>query len=72
MGELSNRPGQGKSPERSQRPLWFVIVGLLISLFSSVMQDEMIGHVVFWFGIVFAVIALMYWLFQPKHGMRRR
>jgi len=56
-------------PERSQRPLWFAIGGLLVSVFSFTMQDLQIGDVVFWAGGVFAVIAMIYWFVQPKHGM---
>lgn len=67
---LNNRGPQ--QPERSQSPLWFAIVGLLISLASFSMKDLMIGDVVFWAGGVFAVIALAYYFFQPKHGIPTR
>lgn len=59
-----------KAPERGQAPLWFVIIGMVIILFSRSVKDEMIGDVVFWFGVVFSVVAMLYWLFRPKHGFR--
>lgn len=55
--------------ERSQRPLWFAIAGLTISIFSFTMQDLMIGDVVMWFGGVFAAISLAYYFLQPTHGL---
>jgi hypothetical protein len=55
--------------ERSQSPLWFAIAGLVISVLSFGMKDLMIGDVVFWFGGVFAAVALLYYFLQPKHGM---
>ena len=58
-----------KTPERSQTPLWYAIVGMVIALFSRGMHDEMMGEVVLWFGLVFAGVALIYWAFRPKHGM---
>lgn len=56
-------------PERSQTPLWFAIGGLVVSLFSFSMKDLMIADVVLWAGGVFAVIALVYYFFQPSHGL---
>ena len=70
MQDVSNKPGQQKTPERNQKPLWFVVVGLGIALFSRSMRDEMLGEVVFWLGVAFSVFAMLYWLFQPKHGFR--
>ena len=49
--------------------LWFAIGGLLVSLASSTMADQMIGDVVLWAGGVFAVISLVYYFFQPRHGL---
>lgn len=63
---MSQRP---KEPERSQSPLWFAIVGLVISVASFGMQDFMIGDVVFWFGVVVAAIGMFYYFVQPKHGI---
>lgn len=68
MPELSKQR-QPQKPERSQSPLWFAIAGLVISISSFSMKDMMIGDVVFWFGAVFAVVSMLYWLFQPKHGL---
>lgn len=68
MPELSKQR-QPQKPERSQSPLWFAIVGLVISISSFSMSDLMIGDVVFWFGAIFAVVSMLYWLFQPKHGL---
>ncbi len=64
-----NRRGPAQAEERSQSPLWFAIAGLLVSLASFSMQDLQIGDVVFWAGGVFAAIALVYYFFQPKHGL---
>ncbi len=64
-----NRRGPAPTEERSQSPLWFAIAGLLVSLASFSMQDLQIGDVVFWAGGVFATIALVYYFFQPKHGL---
>ena len=76
MPELSKQR-QPQKPERSQSPLWFAIAGLVISISSFSMKDMMIatpvegylGCCVFWFGAVFAVVSMLYWLFQPKHGL---
>lgn len=71
MSQLSNNrpPAQ---PERDQKPLWYAIGGLVISLISFNFGDEQIGVVVFWFGAVFAAIALIYWFARPTHGFRPR
>jgi hypothetical protein len=66
MSDARNKP---KPEEPSQTPLWFAIAGLSVSLSSFFMKDLMIGDVVFWGGGVFAVIALVYYFFQPKHGL---
>ncbi len=69
---MSNSQPNRRAPqpeERSQSPLWFAIAGLLVSLASFSMQDLQIGDVVFWAGGVFAAIALVYYFFQPKHGL---
>lgn len=71
MSDARNRQKPGEPEERSQRPLWFAIGGLLVSLSSSVLADQMIGDVVLWAGGVFAVIALVYYFFQPRHGLPR-
>jgi|GEM_PF-1269657 len=57
------------SNERSQRPLWIAVLGLVISLFSYSMNDLMIGDVVFDLGLFVAVIGIAYWILQPKHGL---
>ena len=63
-------PRRGPAPkQRSETPLWFVAIGLAIAVFSRFMTDEMIGDVVMWFGLVFAVIAMVYWIARPKHGL---
>lgn len=62
----------GKTPppkERGQKPLWFAIGGLLISVFSFGLGDMQIADVVFWAGGVFAAIAMIYWFVQPTHGL---
>jgi hypothetical protein len=66
-GFTNKRPP--KRQERSQSPLWFAIAGLVISVASYGMQDLMIGDVVFWFGLVFAGIGMLYYFLQPKHGL---
>lgn len=69
---MTNAPNRQKPPqpeERSQTPLWFAIGGLTLSLSSFAMKDLMIGDVVLWAGGVFAVISLVYYFFQPKHGL---
>ena len=70
MQDISNKRQPGKSPERSQAPLWFVAAGLAIVLFSRGMKDEMIGDVLAWFGGACSVVALLYWVVRPKHGLR--
>ncbi len=64
---------RGKTPqrnqERSQKPLWFAIGGLVVSVLSYSMNDLMIGDVVFWTGLCFAAITLLYWFVNPRHGM---
>ncbi len=70
MPEVSNKRPPAKAPEPSQTPLWFVVVGLCIALFSRRLNDERIGEVVFWFGVVFSFVAMLYWTFRPKHGLR--
>lgn len=56
-------------PERSARPLWLAIGGLLVSLASYGLADSQIGDVVFWGGAVFAAISMFYWFVQPRHGL---
>ncbi len=70
MSEGASQRKPVKAPEPSQAPLWFVIVGLGLALYSRGMKNEMIGEVVFWLGVVFSIIAMLYWVFRPKHGMR--
>lgn len=69
MSDARNRQKPGQPEERSQTPLWFAIGGLLVSLSSFALGDQMIGDVVLWAGGVFAVIALVYYFFQPSHGL---
>jgi hypothetical protein len=70
MSEGANQRRQLKAPEPSQAPLWFVIVGLGVALFSRGMNDEQIAQVVLWFGVVVSFVAALYWAFRPRHGMR--
>lgn len=57
-------------PERSQTSLWFVIVGMGVAIGSRALKDEYVAQVVLWFGVAFALVALIYYIFQPKHGFR--
>jgi len=68
---MSNKPNKipTSSKERSQRPLWVAVSGLVISLFSYSMNDLMIGDVVFYLGLFVAVIGIAYWILQPNHGL---
>jgi hypothetical protein len=68
---MSNKPIKtpASSKERSQRPLWVAVAGLVISLFSYSMNDLMIGDVVFYLGLFVALIGIAYWVLQPKHGL---
>lgn len=68
---MSNKPIKtpASSKERSQRPLWIAVVGLVISLFSYSMNDLMIGDVIFYLGLFVALIGIAYWVLQPKHGL---
>lgn len=68
MQKVSGKRELHQNGERSQTPLWFAIVGLLIIMASRVMQDEMIGDVVVWVGAVFTVISLIYYFARPRHG----
>jgi hypothetical protein len=71
-GRMSNQQPNRRAPqtdERSQSPLWFAIASLLVSLASFSMQDLQIGDVVFWGGGVVAAISLVYYFFQPRHGI---
>ena len=72
MQEVPNKRRSEKAPERGQGALWFVIIGMVIAIVSRGIKDEMIGQVVLWFGVAFSVVALLYWGFRPKHGMRSR
>jgi hypothetical protein len=67
LSNLSKK--RSEKTERSQRPLWIAIGGLLISVFSYTMKDLQIGDVVFWFGVVLAAIGVLYWFIRPKHGL---
>ncbi len=58
-----------QNQERSQKPLWFAVAGLVVSVFSYSMNDLMVGDVVFWVGLCFAAIALIYWFVNPRHGL---
>ena len=69
MPEIPNRRTPKKGPEPSQAPLWFIIIGLGIAIFSRGMKDELIGNLTFWFGVVLGVIAVLYWIFRPRHGL---
>ncbi len=71
MSEGASQRKPVKAPEPSQTPLWFIIVGLGLALYSRSLHDENIGEVVFWFGVAFSVIAMLYWVFRPKHGLRK-
>jgi 4-hydroxybenzoate polyprenyltransferase len=66
MSQSTNKKPQPR--ERSQKPLWFAIGSLVVSLGSFSAQDLQIGDVVFWAGAVVAVIALIYYFVQPTHG----
>jgi hypothetical protein len=68
MANVSNKRPQA-SDDNNQGPLWFSIAGLLVVMFSRVMQDEMIGDVVAWVGAAFTLIGLFYWFARPKHGL---
>jgi len=65
-GPSKKRP---ENQERGQRPLWIAIGGLVVSVISYTMKDMMLGDVVFWFGAVLAVIGVLYWFLQPRHGL---
>lgn len=63
--------GQTKrpKPERDQKSLYAAIVGLVISLYGLNMKDEYMGNIVFLFGAACAAIGIIYWIFQPRHGL---
>lgn len=54
---------------RGQGPLWFIIAGLGVVLFSSGVKDEGISDVVFWLGVAFSIVGVLYWAIRPKHGL---
>ncbi len=58
-----------QQPERNQKPLYATIIGLVISLYGVNMRDEYTGNVVFWLGGACALVGLIYWVFQPRHGL---
>jgi hypothetical protein len=65
----NNRRTPGNMDEGGQGPVWFAVAGLLVVMFSRIMQDEMIGDVVAWVGAFFTLIGLFYWFFRPRHGL---
>lgn len=67
---LNNRRAE-RSLERSQAPLWFVIVGLAIAIYSRGVRDEIIGNLILCFGLAAAVVAVLSWAFYPQHGVRK-
>src|SRR5208337_2603168 len=69
MQEISKKPGPAKTPAPSSTPLWFVAIGLGIALYSRALGDEMIGNVVFLFGLAFSIVAMLYWFIRPRHGL---
>lgn len=74
MPEMSSkRLPQKISPqkrERREKPLWFAIIGLSISLSSWSVRTFMYGDILLWFGVSFAVLSVLYWLFQPWRGLK--
>ena len=58
-----------KNQEQSQKPLWAAVIGLVVSMLSYSMNDLMVGDVVFWVGLCFSAIALIYWFVNPRHGL---
>ena len=69
MHDFQNKRRPEKPPERNPTALWFVAGGLAVALYSHGMKDEMIGNVVFWFGLACSAVALIYWAIRPKHGL---
>ena len=67
MLDVPKRPQPEKS--RGQGPLWLVIAGLAVVLFSSGVKDERVGDVVFWLGVAFSIVGVLYWAIRPKHGL---
>lgn len=73
MTENSDKPPTVRrppKPERSQRPLWAIIAGLVIALYSFRIQDQNIGTIMMGFGFLCAFFGLAYWLINPKHGLK--
>lgn len=70
MSEGGNQRRPVKKPERSQAPLWVVIVGLAVALYSRTMRDEGVANVAFLLGVVIAAVGMLYWFLRPKHGFR--
>jgi hypothetical protein len=67
----SNRRRPEKSSQRSQAPLWFVIVGLVIAVYSRGMRDEIIANLLLSFGLAWSAVAMLSWVFYPKHGVQK-
>lgn len=69
MTNIANRKASKFGEERSQKPLWFAIAGLLVVIFSRGMAEEMIGDVVAMVGAAFTFLGLLYWFIRPRHGL---
>ncbi|MCX7899497.1 MAG: hypothetical protein N2444_05360 [Methylocystis sp.] len=65
--ELGKKPRRAQ--ERSDTPLWWAIGGLLFSVFGFSRHTQ-VGDVIFWTGLVLALIAVVYWFVQPRHGFK--
>ncbi len=68
--QIAGKGAPGQSEQRGQGPLWFAIAGLVVVIFSRIMQEEMIGDVVAGVGFAFTLGGLFYWFVRPTHGMR--
>jgi len=65
MSDFFKKPPAG----RSDTPLWMMVAGLGVAVYSFAVKTETYSELMFWGGIVLAAIALVYWFANPKHGL---
>jgi hypothetical protein len=57
---------QRESPERDPTPIYMAIVGLLISIASYAVPDELVSGTLFGSGLLTASFCILYWVANPN------